>query len=54
MMITDDATPYGMKENTVQVLQKIEDKATCVFNWFSANYFKANPRKSHFLSTSNK
>ena len=25
----------------------------CVFNWFSANYFKAIPKKSHFLLTSN-
>ena len=25
----------------------------CVFNWFSANYFEANPNKSHFLLTSN-
>ena len=43
-----------MKENTLQVLTEIEDKAGCVFNWFSAHYFKANPKKSHFFSTSNK
>ena len=49
----DDTTPYAMKENTLQVLKEIEDKAGCVFNWFSANYFKANPKKSHFLLTSN-
>ena len=42
-----------MKENTLQVLKGTEDKAGCVFNWFSANYFKANPKKSHFLLTSN-
>ena len=42
-----------MKENTLQVLKEIADKAACVFNWFSANYFKANPKKSHFLLTSN-
>ena len=42
-----------MKENALQVLKEIEDKAGCVFNWFSANYFKANPKKSHFLLTSN-
>ena len=45
----DDTTPYAMKENTLQVLQEIEDKEACVFNCFSANYFKANPRKSHFF-----
>ena len=29
-------------------------KVACVFNWFSANSFKANPKKSQFLLTSNK
>ena len=42
-----------MKENSLQVLNEIKDKAGCAFNWFSANYFKANPKKSHFLLTSN-
>ena len=42
-----------MKENTLQVLKEIEDKSACVFNWFSANLFKANPKKSHFLLISN-
>ena len=42
-----------MKENSLQVLNKIKDKASCVFNWFSANCFKTNPKKSHFLLTSN-
>ena len=42
-----------MKENSLQVLNEIKDKAGCVFNWFSANYFKANPNKSYFLLTSN-
>ena len=42
-----------MKENTLQVLKESEDKSACVFNWFSANYFTANPKKSHFLLTSN-
>ena len=42
-----------MEENTLQVLEETENKAGCVFNWFSANYFKSNPRKSHFLLTSN-
>ena len=31
----------------------IKDKAGCVFHWFSANYFKANPKISHFLLISN-
>ena len=42
-----------MRENSLQVLNKIKDMAGCVFNWFSANYFKGNPKKSHFLLTSN-
>ena len=49
----DDTTPYAIKENVLQVLKEIEDKSACVFNWFSANYFKANRKKSHFLLTSN-
>ena len=49
----DDTTPYAMKENTLKVFMEIEDNAGCVFNWFSANYFKANTKKSHFLLTSN-
>ena len=48
----DDTTPHAMKENFLQVLKKIEDKVECVFNWFSANYFKANPKKSHIHVTS--
>ena len=27
-------------------------KLACVFNWFSSNYFKTNPKKSCFLPTS--
>ena len=42
-----------MKENSLQVLIQIKDKVGCVFNWFSANYFKTNPRKSCFLLASN-
>ena len=30
----DDTTPCAMKENTLQVLKEIEDKAGCVFNPF--------------------
>ena len=48
----DDTTPYAMKGNTLQLLKEIENNASSVFNWFSAIYFKANPRKSHFLLTS--
>ena len=42
-----------MKRNSLQVLNEIKDEAGCIFNWFSANHFKANPKKSHFLLTSN-
>ena len=42
-----------MKENSLQVWNEIKNKAGCVCNWFSANYFKVNPKKSHFLLTSN-
>ena len=36
---------------TLQVLKEIEDKVGCVFNWFSANCFKANPKKFFFLTS---
>ena len=49
----DDTTPNAMKDSSLQVLNEINDKAGCVLNWFLANYFKANPKKSHFLLTSN-
>ena len=42
-----------MKQNTLKVLKEIEDETGRVFNWFSANYFEANPKKSHFLLISN-
>ena len=49
----DNTTPYVMKENSLQVLNEIEDRAGCVFYWFLANYFKVNPMKSHIFLTSN-
>lgn len=49
----DDKTSYAMKENILQVIKEIEDKAACIFSWFSANLFKANPKRSHFLLASN-
>ena len=32
---------------------KLKIRQVVFLNWFSANYFKAKPRKSHFLLTSN-
>ena len=52
-VVNFDITPYAMKENTLQVLKEIEYKAGCLFRWFSANYFNANPKKPHFLLISN-
>ena len=49
----DDTAPYAMTENILQVLQQIGNKTACAFNWFSANYFEANPKKYHFLLISN-
>ena len=49
----DGTIPYAMKENALQVLKEIEDKAACAF-WFPADYFKTNPKKYHFLLKSNK
>ena len=41
----------GKKTPSIQVLQEVEDKAAYVFSWFSANYFKANPKISRFFLT---
>ena len=48
----DDTTPYSNSKNVVTVLENIETKGKEVFNWFSMNYLKANPGKSHLLLTS--
>ena len=48
----DDTTPYSNGKNVVTVLENIETKGKEVFNWFSMNYLKANPGKSHLLLTS--
>ena len=48
----DDTTPYSKGKNVVTVLENIETKGKEVFNWFSMNYLKANPGKSHLLLTS--
>ena len=50
---SDGKTSYAMKENILQVTKEIEDKAACVFSWFSDSYFKAIPKKYHFLLASN-
>ena len=45
----DDTTPYALDlklENTVKLLEGNADK---LFDWFSNNYFKANPDKCHLL-----
>ena len=42
-----------MKESTLQVLKKVEEKVACIFSCFSASHFKVDPKESNFLLTSN-
>ena len=51
----DNVTSYADDTTVVTVvtvLENIETKGKEVFNWFSMNYLKANPGKSHLLLTS--
>ena len=45
----DDNTPYACDASLDQVINKLEESTTKLFNWFSNNYLKANEDKSHFL-----
>ena len=49
----DDNTPYTTRNSIKEVIQKLENAAKVLFQWFSDNQMKANPDKSHFLSSSN-
>ena len=49
----DDNTPYTTGSSIVEVIQKLENAAKTLFQWFSDNQMKANPDKCHFLCNSN-
>ena len=49
----DDNTPYTTGNSIEKVIQKLENAAKTLFQWFSDNQMKANPDKCHFLCNSN-
>ena len=49
----DDNTPYTTGNSMEEVIQKLENAAKALFQWFSDNQMKANPDKCHFLCNSN-
>ena len=49
----DDNTPYTTGNSIEEVIQKLENTAKKLFQWFSYKQMKANPDKCHFLCDSN-
>ena len=49
----DDNTPYTTGNSMEEVIQKLENAAKTLFQWFSDNQMKANPDKCHILCNSN-
>ena len=49
----DDNTLYTTGNSIEEVIQKLENAAKTLFQWFSYNQMKADPDKCHFLCNSN-
>ena len=49
----DDNTSYTTGNSIEEVIQKLENAAKTLFQWFSDNQMKANSDKCHFLCNSN-
>ena len=49
----NDNTPYTTGNSMEEVIQKLENTAKTLFQWFSDNQMKANPDKCHFVCNSN-
>ena len=49
----DDNTPYTIGKSIEEVIQKLENTAKTLFQWFSNNQMKANADKCQFLCSSN-
>ena len=45
----NDNTPYTIENSIEEVIQKLENAAKTLFQWFSDNQIKANPDKCHLL-----
>ena len=49
----DDNTPYTTRNSIEEVIQKLENAAKTLFQWFSDIQMKAKPDKCQFLCNSN-
>ena len=49
----DDNMPYTTGNSIEEVIQKLDNAAKTLFQWFSDKQMKANPNKCHFLCNSN-
>ena len=49
----DDNTPYTTGKSIEEVIQKLENAAKALFQWFSDNQMKANPDKRQLSCNSN-
>ena len=49
----NDNTLYTTGNSTEEVIQKLENAAKTLFQWFNDNQMKANPDKCHFLCNTN-
>ena len=45
----DDTTPYTLGSKPENIVKLLEENADKLFEWFSNNYFKANPDRCHLL-----
>ena len=50
----DDNTPCTTGNSIEEVIQKLENAAKTLFQWFSDNQMKASPDKYHVLCSSNR
>ena len=50
----DGNTSYITENSIEEVIQKLENAAKTLLQWFSDNQMKANPDKCHFLCSSNR
>ena len=48
-----DNTPYTTGNSIEEIIQKLENAAKTLFQWFSGNQMNANPSQCHFLCNSN-
>ena len=45
----DDNTPYTKGNSIEEIIQKLENAAKTLFQWFSNNQMKTKPDKGHYL-----